>query len=326
MSIGSRVFRHECPVYAVFMTDDVKTEPQRGRLLILLATLLWSASGFFAKAPLIDTLPPENRGLQLAFWRALFACLALFPFVRRPTFTWRLLPAIAWFAAMNTTFLLAMTTTTEANAIWLQYTAPLWVFAVSVGLWGEPTTKGDRWMLVLGSLGVATILFFELSYARQTGVESVGVVWGLAAGVCFAGVILSIRSLRDLESFWLVAVCHLGAAVVLAPRVLWGVTHEAGITLGALSLPPPATLGWLAAFGILQMGVPYVLFAIGTRSVTSHEASFIALLEPILVPAWVWLVWRHSPGYQLPAWWTLVGAVLILSGLLAKYVRDASSA
>jgi drug/metabolite transporter (DMT)-like permease len=304
------------------MTDEVTQHPQRGRLLILAATLLWSTSGFFAKAPVIESLAPEDRGLQLAFWRALFACLALFPFIRRPTWTWRLLPAVVWFAAMNTTFLLAMTTTTEANAIWLQYTAPLWVFAVGVGLWGEPSTRGDYFMLVLGATGVATILFFELSHARQTGAPSQGIGWGVAAGVCFAGVILSIRALRDLESFWIIAVCHLGAAVVLAPRVLFEAQHTDGLTVGPLSLPSSTALAWLALFGILQMGVPYVLFAVGTRSVPGHEASFIALLEPILVPAWVWLVWRQTAGYEPPAWWTLVGGSLILAGLTLKYASD----
>jgi drug/metabolite transporter (DMT)-like permease len=301
------------------MSNQDTDDSRRGRLFILIATVLWSASGFFAKAPLIDTLPTENRGLQLAFWRALFAGLALLPFVRRPSFTWRLFPAIAWFAAMNTTFLLAMTTTTEANAIWLQYMAPLWVFLVSVTMWGEPSTRGDRSMLLFGTLGVATILFFELSQASQTGTQPIGLFWGLAAGVCFAGVILSIRSLRDLESFWIVAVCHLGAALLLAPWVLIGAEHDPGITLGPLSLPPAKTLGWLAMFGVLQMGLPYVLFTIGVRSVTGHEASFIALLEPILVPAWVWLVWRHTANYESPAWWTLLGGALILLGLITKY-------
>ncbi|HEV3137158.1 MAG TPA: hypothetical protein VGZ26_04625, partial [Pirellulales bacterium] len=55
-----------------------------GRLWIVLAAVMWSSSGLFAKAPIFDTWPAETRGVLLAFWRALFAGLLLLPLVRRP--------------------------------------------------------------------------------------------------------------------------------------------------------------------------------------------------------------------------------------------------
>ena len=55
----------------------------RGRLLVLTAAVLWSTSGFFAKAPLFEEWPLDQRGICLAFWRALFACLLLVPLVLR---------------------------------------------------------------------------------------------------------------------------------------------------------------------------------------------------------------------------------------------------
>jgi drug/metabolite transporter (DMT)-like permease len=76
---------------------------------------------------------------------------------------------------------------------------------------------------------------------------------------------------------------------------------------------------YLALFGSLQMGLPYVLFARGLQSVSSHEASGIALLEPVLVPVWVYVAWRGAADYQLPAVTTMIGAVLIMAGLLASY-------
>ena len=76
----------------------------------------------------------------------------------------------------------------------------------------------------------------------------------------------------------------------------------------------------MAVFGTFQMALPYVLFTRGLRSVTSHEASCISLLEPILVPIWVFVAWRHTPDYELPSWWTWVGASLILLGLLFRYM------
>ena len=135
--------------------------PTNGRLLIVAAALLWSTSGFFVKAPLLEFWSPQQRGIQLAFWRVLFACVLLLPMVRRPRWTWRLVPAGISFALMNVCFLMAMTTTTEANAIWLQYTAPALVLVVGVLFLGERAVRADYWMMALCLAGVCLIVFFE---------------------------------------------------------------------------------------------------------------------------------------------------------------------
>jgi drug/metabolite transporter (DMT)-like permease len=70
----------------------------------------------------------------------------------------------------------------------------------------------------------------------------------------------------------------------------------------------------LAGFGVLQMGLPYVFFARGLKSVTSQEATGIGLLEPLLLPVWVYWVWSETP-----AGWTLIGGGLILTGLVPRY-------
>jgi drug/metabolite transporter (DMT)-like permease len=70
----------------------------------------------------------------------------------------------------------------------------------------------------------------------------------------------------------------------------------------------------LAAFGFFQMGLPYLFFARGLRSISSQEATGIGLLEPILLPIWVYLAW-----HEMPAEWTLIGGGLILAGLVLRY-------
>ncbi len=277
----------------------------RGRLLVVAAAVLWSTSGFFAKAPLFDDWPLAQRGLLLAFWRALFACLLLIPMVRRPRWTPGLIPMVLVFAAMNYTYLTAMTMTTAANAIWLQNVAPAWVFLIGVFAFGEEVHRGD-WLLVLfGVLGVGFILCFEAQ-----GQQFEGIVFGLLGGVTYAGVILSIRQLRGQDAAWLIMLNLLVTTVVLAPFVL-----RQGIW------PMGGQWGYLAAFGMLQLGLPYFLFARGVRAIAGHEASGIALLEPILVPVWVFLAWHNEPTYLAPRWWTYVGGTLILSGLVLKYAR-----
>ena len=285
------------------------------RLMALVAAALWSTSGLFAKAPDFQGWP----GPLLAFWRAAFACVVLFPLVRRPQWTWRLLPAVATFALMNYTYLSAMASATKgaaANAIWLQYTAPAWALVVGVLVFRERAVGRDWLLLACVLAGISVIMVCQAVWGRTSGSESLmPVVFGLAAGVFYAGVVLSLRQLRDLESAWIVALNHLVTAVVLSPYLFdW----SAGMP--TLNQFWPSGKQWLllAGFGIVQMGLPYVLFARSVKSISAHEASGIGLVEPILVPLWVWLAYR-----DLPAWWTMVGGGLIFAGLLVRYVGPA---
>lgn len=80
----------------------------RSRLLVVVAALLWSTSGFYAKAPWFDDWPMETRGVSLTFWRAVFAALTVLPFVRRPQFRIAMVPMSMAFVAMTYSFLVAM--------------------------------------------------------------------------------------------------------------------------------------------------------------------------------------------------------------------------
>jgi drug/metabolite transporter (DMT)-like permease len=277
------------------------------RFLALTAAILWSTSGLFAKNPAFQGWP----GPLLAFWRAAFACVVLFPLVRRPQWTWRLLPAVATFALMNYTYLTAMAKGSAANAIWLQYTAPAWALIVGVVVFRERAIGRDWLLLACVLAGIAVIVGCESVWGKdQASLEAVA--YGLAAGVFYAGVVLSLRQLRDLESAWIVALNHAVTAIVLSPFLFeW----SGGTPVVNQYWPSGTQWLLLAGFGIVQMGLPYVLFARSLKSIPAHEASGIGLIEPILVPLWVWLALSSAP-----AWWTLVGGGLIFAGLLLRYI------
>lgn len=281
---------------------------RRGRLLLIAAALLWSTSGLFAKAGAFDDWPLEQRGLLLAFWRALFAGLLLVPFVRRPRLDWRMLPMVACFATMNVTFLSAVALNTAANAIWLQNTAPLWVFLIGTLALGRPIDRRDAVPLLACAAGIAVILCFELGRGGQdasgSGSSQLGILCGLIAGVSYAGTLMLLRALRAENPVWLVALNHLATAALLLPYVLWQ-----GLW------PDSKQLLLLAAFGLFQMGLPYLLFVGGLRRVPGQEASLIVVLEPLLVPVWVLLFLGQNEF--LP--WTVAGGGLILAGLLWRY-------
>ena len=271
----------------------------RARWLVLAAAVMWSTSGFFVKAPYFAGWP----GPTLAFWRAVFACLVLWPLVRQPRWSWRLLPMTVLFAGMNYTYLTAMVEGSAANAIWLQCTAPVWVLLVGVLMFGERAVGRDWLMVGFAAAGVGLILVFELR-----GADWDAVVWGLASSFFYAGVVLSLRQLRSFDSVWLAALNHLVTAIVLAPLALAGSQFPSGIQ-------------WLflAGLGVVQMAVPYVLFARALQRIPGHEATGIGLVEPLLVPVWVYLAWGDEP-----AWWTIVGGAFILVGLAIRYCEPAA--
>jgi drug/metabolite transporter (DMT)-like permease len=284
------------------LTQDATAQPapassvRHARLLALVAAILWSTSGFFVKAPYFQGW----SGPALAFWRAAFACLVLCPLVRAPRWTWKLVPMSVCFVGMNYSFLTAMVKGSAANAIWLQCTAPVWALLIGVLVFHERSEWRDWLMAASAAAGVALILFFESSGA----IVSAAVGWGLAAGVCYAGVILALRHLRDYDAVWLAAVNHLAALVVLAPIALRGG-------------PFPSGIQWLflAGLGILQMALPYVLFTRSLQQLAGHEAAGIGLIEPLLIPLWAYLAWGDRP-----AWWTLAGGGFILLGLAIRYL------
>lgn len=272
-----------------------------GRLYVLATALLWSSSGFFAKSPFFADWPVDERGPMLAFWRVLFAGLVLVPFARGVRWRPTLVPLALAFSSMNILYLSAMVMTTAANAIWMQSVAPWWAFLLAVFLFHEAFHRRDLIPLCFGGLGVGFILAFEMTHS---GVQSItGSCYGLLSGVAYAAVCVCMRHLRHENSAWLVAFVHLASAMVLLPWILY---H--GL------IPSPFQLLILAVFGIFQMAVPYLLLTQGLKRIGSVEAISIGLLEPVLLPLWVYLAWG-----EIPAWWTIVGAGCILTGLVLRY-------
>ena len=201
----------------ILMPDALAPNLLRSRLLTLVAALMWSTSGLFAKAPLFDDWPESATGPMLAFWRAAFAALLLVPLVRKPRWSVWLVPMTLCFTLMCIAYMTAMVRTTAANAIWLQATSPWWVLLLTVTLLREPVVRRDLIPLVFGLLGVGTILVFVLGIHNQ---DRSGVLWGLTAGLTYACVVTMTRRLRGHDAAWLVGLNHLVAVLVMLPWIL----------------------------------------------------------------------------------------------------------
>jgi drug/metabolite transporter (DMT)-like permease len=267
----------------------------RARLSLLLAAVLWSLAGIFIK---FLSLPP----LAIVFYRSLFASLFFAFFIRRSIAVPRvaLLVSTLSYTAAISAFVSANKITTAANAIALQYTAPMFVFVIVHFLFGERITGASWISLVLGMLGVAVIC---VGSAGQP--DAAGVMIALLSGLLFSIYMVSLRFLKEFNPGTLTFLNNLVCCLLLLP---W-VGSELSISLEE---------GWIVAvMGVVQLGVPYWLFSKGLEQISVQEASLIVLIEPVLNPIWVALIVG-----ELPSGATLVGGLCIVGSLAFRYLRS----
>jgi drug/metabolite transporter, DME family len=270
----------------------------RGRLSILAASVFFSLGGMLAKEIGLG-------GAALGFWRSLFAALALLPFVPAKLRAFRpaMVPLGLAFAATMGAYLVAVKATTAANAIFLQCSATFWTIPLAALVLREKPDRRSVAGIALAMVGV--VLIVARGRDGRPG-EGFGITMGLASGVGMAAIIVGLRALRDLDSTWLAAVNNATTAGFLG---LWLVA-----TTGTIATPEPREWPILVAFGVVQLAIPYVLFARGLRHVQAPEAALITLLEPVLNPTWVFL--RHG---ERPADFTIVGGLFLLAGVAVRY-------
>ncbi len=268
--------------------------------MLVLAALLWSTSGLMVKCGPMQSIPADIRGPLLACYRVLFAALCLLPFLslsRRPR-RLAVLPMVLCYAAMNVLYVTALTRTTAAAAIFLQYTCTMWAFLFSRIFLHERAHQGSWVALVFAMGGITWIMA-----AEWQGTHLSGNLIAVASGLAYAGVIVSMRALRGEDAVWLVFLNNLTAGLLLLPWVL--------------ARPVPLDgVQWLiiAALGIMQMAVPYLLFAQGVRTVRAQEASLITLIEAVLNPLWVWIFLGEVASTA-----TWIGGLLIFTGLVLRF-------
>ncbi len=268
---------------------------RRARLFILSAATLWSLAGVFIKSIALNPL-------AIVFYRSLFAALFFAPLVRVRSrkFSAPLFVSAVSYTAAVSAFVAANKLTSAANAIVLQYTAPIFVFIFARFLFREKISRPNLLALAACTLGVGIIYFGS---AGERDIQGVGVA--LFSGLCFAIFMTNLRFLTDTDARWLTFANNAACCVLLLPWVA-----------GALAIET-ADAAILLVMGIVQLGIPYFLFSKGLEKIPLQEASLIVLVEPVLNPIWV------AAAYgEVPAAATLAGGALILASLGARYVRQ----
>ena len=192
--------------------------------------------------------------------------------------------------------------TTAANVIFLQYTAPVWMFLMSIFLLKEPVDRRSLVALGFGAVGIVVIVGGGLNE------NPLGIGLALVAGITYGGIAVFLRALRQSDPYWL-TVLNLGfSGAVLVPLLYFipGAVPLTSLTISQFS--------WLLVFGVVQMGIPYILFAKSLGHLTPQEAGILTLLEPALNPVCAYLAVGEMPSVA-----TIIGGAIILCGLVSRY-------
>jgi len=270
------------------------------RLYLLGGAVLWSTGGFFIKE--IDA-----GATSITFFRCLFAGLLLAPAVagRRFPSPPDIVVSIGLFALLLGLYVGATKETTAANAIFLQYTAPLYVIAFAPALLGERLRSRDAVPFAI-CLGGIAVLFIGSSGSGDV----VGLLLGAGSGFFYGLFLLWLRRVSHADPVAITFANCMGVAVLFSFALL-----KRDVDAEDLAL--------LFIMGAVQFALPYLLFTRGLREVESAEASLLALVEPVLNPVWVALFYGEEPTVA-----TVIGGAVIITGLAVRYsiIRESPAA
>jgi len=276
--------------------------------LVVIAVLLWSTGGLFIKSGTLSAV-------ELSGVRALFAAATVMILTRREGFRLNLVTAVAsvFYAALLYLFVYATMKTTAANAIFLQYTAPVYILLAEPFFFKEKYRAADFVVVAFCVLGMS--LFF-VGQLRPQDLE--GNYAALGSGFCFAVFFLLLRHPRAREVNRASSVIYgnllLALVMLLMVAVLPGVRSANPFTATNLAIA--------AYLGIVQLGVAYTLLTLGiARGVKSLDAGIIGYIEPVLNPVWVFLFIGERP-----AKWALLGGAIIIAAVASHTVWAAKKA
>lgn len=269
-------------------------------VFVLAAALLWSTGGLFIKWTSLS-------GLELSFCRSFFAAITVAIFTRREGFGLNRLTVAAsvLYAVLLILFVLATKETTAANAIFLQYTAPVYLLILEPLIYKEKFRLRDLVTVLVCVGGMA--LFFVGQLRPQ---DVTGNLLALASGFCFALYFLSLRhpEARKVNRASSVIYGNILAVLLTAP---WGLA-----AIPNLNIHDTMSVVYL---GVVQLGIAYTLFTVAmARGVRSLDAGIICYIEPVLNPIWVFLVLGEQPSR-----WALLGGTIIITAVIIHMLLDA---
>lgn len=270
---------------------DTNNKKRTAMLLMLICAILWSIGGIFIK--LISWSP-----LLIAGARSLISAgvLGIYMFyTKTPIKICKYsIGAGIGLSGCCIFFVLANKLTTAANAIVLQYSAPIFILIITALIFKQKLRKKEI-LAVMGTMfGIVLFFFDQLSPGNILG-NFVAILAGIFLAVMF--VMVGQGGNDDSIRMSGILFAHLLTAVIGIPIGIVGTTAISSMEIF-----------YIVILGTFQLGIPYVLYAIASRDCPPLACSLIGMVEPLLNPVWVFIFAGEMPGI-----FALIGAAVIIS-------------
>ncbi len=267
------------------------TEHTKGILAVFITAILWSSGGLLIKLISLNAM-------QLSFFRCSIAAIVFALLFRKKLLLINGLTFInaAFYAAVLTTFVIATKTTTAANAIFLQSTAPIYVLIF------EPIinkTKLERINVITIAVCFIGMIFFFIGEISPGHLE--GNLVALISGFTFAAFFLGMKKNGKEYQQSSIFYGNIFVALICIPFIL---------DLKPLSFNDL----WMVTFlGVFQIAIAYALFSYGLKRILAVEASILSMFEPVLNPVWVLI------GYgEVPSVTAAIGGGIIIIAIFTR--------
>jgi len=266
------------------------------------AAIIWGSNGV-----IVNWVPYD--AYAIAFFRVLFASLTLLPVVlltRKPETmraakSWRVMLSLGLLLALGWTLLFhSMKLIAIANAVLLNYTAPIFVALLAPLFLKEKLEKSTLLALAISVAGIVVISYQQ--NLQISHLNLLGVILGLLAGLAYAGfIIASKRALSSFSSLVVAFYSYAVASIFLLPFVI-GTDFSPDLTSWIL----------LLVLGVFNTGFAVTLYLKGLGMVKAQKAVVFTYLEPASAVVFGFLFLAQQPTPLM-----LVGGFLIL---IAGYI------
>lgn len=270
----------------------MKMSQKKAVLYMVLSAILWSTGGMLIK---LVTLHP----MAIAGIRSGIAAIIMLPFVNlnKDLFHKNKLLGAIFYSLTVILFVNANKLTTSVNAIFLQFTAPIWVALFSRWFLKTKIRRSDWITIIVIFLGMGLFFIDNLSTGRL-----IGNILGLISGITFAGMIVAFKQQEKGAPIGTIFIGNAFNSVLCIPFYF-------------LTIPNAKSILGLLLLGIFQVGIAYILYAKAIEHLSVIEAILIPALEPILNPVWVLLIIHEAPSSK-----AIAGGIIVISALITRSI------
>lgn len=270
------------------------SDVQKGACYAFISAVLFSTGGLFIKL-----IPWSGYAINSA--RNLCAILMMIVYLylrkKKPVFNKTVFWGAVAYAVTNTCFTLATKMTSAANAIVLQFSAPIFIILIAwLILKKRPGALEIRACAVV-FVGIICFFLDSLSLDGITG-NVIALVSGISYAVYF--------SYKDLTHADYDSVLFYGQLISILVGLPALVTEPAITTQSVI---------YAAVLGIFQMGLAFMLLSKAIELTSAITASLISTIEPILNPILVAVFYGETIGKL-----SLVGAAIVIVGIATYQV------